>query len=49
MSRLLGEMGARPTDVAKEVGFESAAHFTREFKRRYGTPPSRYRDRVVTA
>jgi AraC-like DNA-binding protein len=42
---LLGEKGARPTDVAKEVGFESAAHFTREFKRRYGTPPSRYRGR----
>jgi AraC-like DNA-binding protein len=40
---LLGERGKRPTDVAREVGFESAAHFTREFKRRYGTPPSRYR------
>jgi AraC-like DNA-binding protein len=40
---LLGDHGKRPTDVAKEVGFESAAHFTREFKRRYGTPPSRYR------
>lgn len=40
---LLGEQGRRPTEVAQEVGFESAAHFTREFKRRYGTPPSRYR------
>jgi AraC-like DNA-binding protein len=40
---LLTERGKRPTDVAREVGFESAAHFTREFKRRYGTPPSRYR------
>jgi AraC-like DNA-binding protein len=40
---LLGESGKRPSDVAREVGFESAAHFTREFKRRYGTPPSRYR------
>jgi AraC-like DNA-binding protein len=39
---LLGEKGTRPTDVAKQVGFESAAHFTREFKRRYGAPPSRY-------
>ncbi|HEY0465793.1 MAG TPA: AraC family transcriptional regulator [Polyangiaceae bacterium] len=44
---LLGEKGARPTDVATEVGFETAAHFTREFKRRYGVPPSRYRKRVV--
>jgi AraC-like DNA-binding protein len=32
---LLVEKGARPTDVAKEVGFATAAHFTREFKRRY--------------
>jgi AraC-like DNA-binding protein len=46
---LLGEKGTRPSEVAREVGFESAAHFTREFKRRYGTPPSRYRDRVATA
>ncbi|HEY0708155.1 MAG TPA: AraC family transcriptional regulator [Polyangia bacterium] len=45
---LLGEEGARPTQVAKSVGFESAAHFTREFKRRYGLPPSKYRERVVT-
>lgn len=45
---LLGEKGARPTDAATEVGFETAAHFTREFKRRYGVPPSRYRERVVS-
>jgi len=44
---LLGEKGARPSDAATEVGFETAAHFTREFKRRYGVPPSRYRERVV--
>lgn len=43
---LLGEKGARPTDAATEVGFETAAHFTREFKRRYGVPPSRYRERL---
>jgi AraC-like DNA-binding protein len=43
---LLGEQGTRPTEVAQTVGFESAAHFSREFKRRYGTPPSRYRERA---
>jgi len=40
---LLGEHGARAGDVATRVGFESAAHFTREFKRRYGVPPSQFR------
>jgi AraC-like DNA-binding protein len=39
---LLGEHGARPGDVATRVGFETAAHFTREFKRRYGVPPSQF-------
>jgi AraC-like DNA-binding protein len=34
---------ARANEVATHVGFESPAHFTREFKRRYGVPPSRYR------
>jgi AraC-like DNA-binding protein len=37
---LLFENGARASDVALQVGFESPAHFTREFKRRFGTPPS---------
>jgi len=44
---LLGERGARPSEVATQVGFESAAHFAREFKRRFGVPPSHYRGRVV--
>ena len=38
--RLLGS-GLRVSEVAVEVGFESPAHFTREFKRRFGVPPSR--------
>jgi AraC-like DNA-binding protein len=39
---LLFEAGTRANEVATNVGFESAAHFTREFKRRYGVPPSHY-------
>ncbi|MBS2020193.1 MAG: AraC family transcriptional regulator [Deltaproteobacteria bacterium] len=39
---LLVESGARTSEVASRVGFESPAHFAREFKRRYGVPPSRY-------
>jgi AraC-like DNA-binding protein len=38
-TRLLGG-GARVGEVAIEVGFESPAHFTREFKRRFGVSPS---------
>lgn len=38
---LLLENGARVSDVALRVGFESPAHFTREFKRRYGISPSK--------
>ena len=39
---LLLEDGARAGDVGLHVGFESPAHFAREFKRRYGVPPSHY-------
>jgi AraC-like DNA-binding protein len=39
---LLLESGARASDVALQVGFETHAHFTREFKRRFGAPPSHY-------
>jgi len=34
-------MNRRVSQAAIEVGFESPAHFTREFKRRFGVPPSR--------
>jgi AraC-like DNA-binding protein len=39
-TRLLGN-GVRVSQVAVEVGFESPAHFTREFKRRFGVSPSK--------
>jgi len=38
---LILQTGARVSQAAVEVGFESPAHFTREFKRRFGVPPSR--------
>jgi AraC-like DNA-binding protein len=42
---LLGER-ARANDVATRVGYESASHFTRDFKRRYGVSPARYASQV---
>jgi AraC-like DNA-binding protein len=33
---------ARVGDVAQGLGYESQAHFAREFKRRYGAPPTQY-------
>jgi AraC-like DNA-binding protein len=39
-TRLL-DGGTRVSEVAVEVGFESPAHFTREFKRRFGVSPSK--------
>jgi AraC-like DNA-binding protein len=38
--------GARVSEAAVEVGFESPAHFTREFKRRFGVRPSTVSVRV---
>ncbi len=34
--------GARPSEAAAQVGFESTSHFTREFKRLFGAPPADY-------
>jgi AraC-like DNA-binding protein len=39
---LLLSEGARASDVALRVGYESPAHFTRDFKRRFGASPVRY-------
>ena len=43
---LLLSEGARASDVAVRVGYESPAHFARDFKRRFGDPPTRYARRL---
>jgi AraC-like DNA-binding protein len=40
---LLLHNGARAGEVGALVGFDSPAHFAREFKRRFGVPPSQLR------
>ncbi len=37
---LLLSNGMRPSEAALAVGFDSTEHFTREFKRRFGTSPT---------
>lgn len=39
---LLGQSGARVNEVASVVGYESAAQFSREFKRYYGSSPKEF-------
>lgn len=39
---LLLSDGVRASEVALRVGYESPAHFSRDFKRRFGTSPARY-------
>src|SRR5262249_3735345 len=46
---LLLSEGARPSEAAARVGFESTSHFTREFKRLYGAPPADYARRFRAA
>jgi AraC-like DNA-binding protein len=43
---LLLSQGARASEVALRVGYESAAHFARDFKRRFGASPVRYARRL---
>jgi AraC-like DNA-binding protein len=43
---LLISEGARASDVALRVGYESPAHFARDFKRRFGAPPTHYARRL---
>jgi AraC-like DNA-binding protein len=46
-ARALLATRSRAGEVALDVGFESPAHFAREFKRRFGVSPSQY-GRVTT-
>ena len=43
---LLLSQGARASEVALRVGYESPAHFARDFKRRFGASPVRYARRL---
>jgi AraC-like DNA-binding protein len=43
---LLLSEGARASDVALRVAYESPAHFARDFKRRFGAPLTRYLRRL---
>ncbi|PBI91232.1 Exoenzyme S synthesis regulatory protein ExsA [Variovorax boronicumulans] len=47
-SLMLGA-GLRPGDAAARVGFESAAHFNRAFRRRFETTPAEYVRRMQAA
>jgi AraC-like DNA-binding protein len=44
---LLLSNGIRASEVALHVGYESPAHFSRDFKRRFGTSPARYARRLA--
>jgi AraC family transcriptional activator of tynA and feaB len=41
--------GQTVTDIAFGLGFNSAAHFTRAFRQRFGTTPTGYRSRALAA
>ena len=43
---LLLSQGVRASEVALSVGYESPAHFARDFKRRFGASPVRYAQRL---
>lgn len=42
-----GQRGASLSDLAYELGFADAAHFSRRFRERFGEPPSTYAARFV--
>jgi AraC-like DNA-binding protein len=48
-ARVLLASGKRASEVATAVGFDSAAHFSREFKRRFATTPNDYAHRLASS
>jgi len=49
-AELLVEQRSIPVrDVARLVGYRQAPHFARAFRRRYGMPPARFRERALQA
>lgn len=48
-ARLLETTTRSVSEIAADVGYESQAAFNRAFKRRFKTPPGRYRQRASAA
>ncbi|WP_170135373.1 AraC family transcriptional regulator [Nannocystis exedens] len=48
-ARTLLLRGARASEVAGQVGYASASHFTRDFKSYFGVPPAEYARRLAAA
>jgi transcriptional regulator GlxA family with amidase domain len=46
--RLMISEGKSAEAAAYEVGYESPAQFNREYKRQFGEPPHRDRERLLT-
>ena len=44
---LLKQNGATIMEIGLQVGFYDQAHFTRQFKKRYGCTPSEYRKKTT--
>lgn len=44
--RLVTQTKAPMIEIAVEVGFETASHFSREFREVFGQPPSKFRSKA---
>jgi len=45
---LVNQRAITVADVARLVGYRQAPHFARDFRRRYGESPARFRERALT-